>query len=113
MLLPSVNRMLTGAVMPPEVMVLDIETDCATDAAGDGRCMRRWPSAIGLRCRLSTTGNDNQGGDYWRAAQSALSLLLDVLDPDHAEAGVFVANVCLKLLLFDIECLDRVHIGKL
>ena len=33
MLLPSVNRMLTGAVMPPEVMALDIETDCATDAA--------------------------------------------------------------------------------
>ena len=42
----SVNRMLTGAVMPPEVMALDIETDCATDAAGDGR----WPSAIVLRC---------------------------------------------------------------
>jgi hypothetical protein len=24
--------MLTGMVMPPEVMALDIETDCATDA---------------------------------------------------------------------------------
>jgi hypothetical protein len=42
-----------------------------------------------------------------------LSLLLDALDPDRAEAGVFVTNVCLKLLLFVFECLDRVHIRKL
>jgi hypothetical protein len=42
-----------------------------------------------------------------------LSLLLDTLDPDRAEAGVFIANVCLKLLLFDIECPERVHVGKL
>ena len=36
-------------VMPPEVMARDIGTDCATDAV-NGRCSRRWPSAIGLRC---------------------------------------------------------------
>ena len=44
---------------------------------------------------------------------SALSLLLDTLDRDPAEAGVFVAKLCLKLPLFDIECLQRVHIGEL
>ena len=47
----SVNRMLMAPpirVMPPEVMALDIETDCATDAAGargraDGGCNERRP----------------------------------------------------------------------
>jgi hypothetical protein len=43
-------------------------------------------------------------------ASSASSLLLDALDTYGAEAG---ANVCLKLRLFDIECLERVYIGKL
>jgi hypothetical protein len=42
-----------------------------------------------------------------------LSLLLDALDPDRAEAGVFIANVGLKPPLFVIEGLDRVHIGEL
>jgi hypothetical protein len=40
-------------------------------------------------------------------------LLLDTLDPDGAEAGVFMANVRLKLPLFDVECLDRVHVREL
>ena len=44
---------------------------------------------------------------------SALSLLLDALDPDHTEAGVLLTNVFLKLRLFGTECLKRVHIGKL
>jgi hypothetical protein len=43
----------------------------------------------------------------------ASSLLLDALDPDRTEAGVFAADVCFKLLLFVFECLDRVDIGKL
>jgi hypothetical protein len=34
-------------------------------------------------------------------------LLLDTLDPDGQEAGVFIANVSLKPLLFGVECLDR------
>jgi hypothetical protein len=44
---------------------------------------------------------------------SALLLLLGALDPHRAEAGVFVTNVCLKLLLFVFERLDCIHIGKL
>jgi len=40
---PNRKSDVNGAVMPPEVMALDIETDCATDAAGargraDGGC---------------------------------------------------------------------------
>src|SRR6202020_2604101 len=41
------------------------------------------------------------------------SLLLDALDPDDAEAGVFIAKVRLKYVLFGVECLDRVHISEL
>jgi hypothetical protein len=41
------------------------------------------------------------------------SLRLDALDPDPAEAGVFAANICLQLLLFDIERLERVYVRKL
>lgn len=43
----------------------------------------------------------------------SLSLLLDALDSYGAEAGVFIANVCLKLLLFGIERLERVDIREL
>ena len=42
-----------------------------------------------------------------------LLLLLDALDRDDAEAGVFAADVRLKRLLFVIERLDRVHIREL
>ena len=58
-------------VMPPEVMALDIETDCATDAAGargraDGGCNERRPvepSIVDLhrgdgRCRRGTLNLD-------------------------------------------------------
>ena len=41
------------------------------------------------------------------------SLLLDALDPDDAEAGVFIADVRLKCVLFGVECLDRFHISEL
>ncbi len=41
------------------------------------------------------------------------SLLLDALDADGAEACVFAANVRLKLLVFGIKCLERVHIREL
>jgi len=44
---------------------------------------------------------------------SASLLLLGALDPHRAEAGVFVTNVRLKLLLFVFERLDCIHIGKL
>jgi hypothetical protein len=47
------------------------------------------------------------------AAISAPSLLLDALDADGSEAGVFAADIGLKLLLFFFECLDGVDIGKL
>lgn len=43
----------------------------------------------------------------------SLSLLLDALDSDGAEAGVFCANVRIKLLAFIGPCLDRVHIREL
>ncbi len=43
----------------------------------------------------------------------SLLLLLDALDRDDAEAGVFAANVRLKRLLFVIERLERVHIREL
>ena len=39
--------------------------------------------------------------------------LLDAIDLDGAEAGVFAANICLWLSLFDVECLGGVHIEKL
>ena len=66
---------------------------------------------------LNTTSNGNHErgltAGRWRSPPPSLSLLLDAFDPDCAEASVFVANVCLKLLLFDSECFEGVHIGKL
>ena len=46
-------------------------------------------------------------------AASPSSLLLDALDPDDAEAGVFAADVRYIMLLFFFERLERVHISEL
>jgi hypothetical protein len=45
--------------------------------------------------------------------RASVSLRLDAIDPDHAEAGVFTANLSYILLLFVFECLGRVHIAEL
>jgi len=47
-----------------------------------------------------------------RLAPSKL-LLLDTLDPDHAEAGVLTTDVRHIPTLFVFECFDRVHIAEL
>src|SRR5271170_597506 len=70
-------------------------------------------------CAKGSAAKANQGPQWAASAAaclvvtSARSLLLDALDPDDTEAGVFTANVSLELVLFGVECLDRVHIGEL
>src|SRR5271170_5892397 len=70
-------------------------------------------------CAKGSAAKANQGPQWAASAAaclvvtSARSLLLDALDPDDTEAGVFTANVRLELVLFGVECLDRVHIGEL
>ena len=44
---------------------------------------------------------------------SPVSLLLDALDPNDAEAGVLTANVRHVPPLFVFKCLERVHITEL
>ena len=48
-----------------------------------------------------------------RPPPPGLLLRLYALDADGAEAGVFIAKVRLKLLLFGVERLDRVHVREL
>src|ERR1700727_3983816 len=80
----------------------------------------RTPSAcldMSAKGQTAPAQNNNHegtnGGPPAQPTAAALSLLLDALDCDPTEAGVFVAKLCLKLPLFDIERLQRVHIGKL
>jgi hypothetical protein len=49
----------------------------------------------------------------WPARLPSSLLLRDTLDSDDAEAGVFIADFLLELALFDIVCLDRIHISEL
>ena len=68
-----------------------------------------------IEVALHSVGNRAKAGGRSRSPPPlpSSSLLLDALDTYGAEAGVFLANLCLKLRLFDIECLERVYVGKL
>jgi hypothetical protein len=61
--------------------------------------------------RTCDAANDGQLAQP--ATSRAVSLRLDALDPDDAEAGVFTANLSHIAPLFVLECLDRVHVREL
>src|SRR5271166_3818421 len=67
---------------------------------------RRWIDGSVTRHGL---GGQSQSGPSGRLQPPPplSSLLLDALNRDLAEAGVFTANVRLKWMQFGVECLDR------
>ena len=86
--------------------------DRSTKAKSAPRYQRRWIDGSVMRHGL---GGQSQSGASGRLQPPPplSSLLLDALNRDLAEAGVFTANVRLKRVQFGVECLDRVHISEL
>jgi len=98
---PNRKSDVNGAVMPPEVMALDIETDCAADAGSmvDGR-QRHVVRALNIKCGPCV-------GSLWRSASQmpqetirvARSVTAEEKDPGGGDAGLNRIRYRHRLLL--------------